>query len=222
MAPSLKVLRAALTGQPTVEPTPTPAAAHGWLKLPERTEADVAVKPAVYLPIYESLLAPLRDRPLKILELGVWGGDSLIMWRDSLPQATIVGVDLVPPDLELGPRVHIIHGNQTDGELMSRLRAEHAPAGFDVIIDDASHLGITTARSLQVLYAQHLRAGGIYIIEDTGTTARPRPRTSPRSCSTRPPPTRRAARTSRSPCPATTSAWSALSSASWTTPRAPR
>ncbi|HEY7829700.1 MAG TPA: hypothetical protein VIC06_03955 [Solirubrobacteraceae bacterium] len=141
----------------------------GWLRLPKRETADPVVKPAPYLPIYEQLLAPLRDQSFTLLELGVWGGDSLQMWRDAFPRATIVGVDLGPPDLQLGPRVHVLRGDQSDAELMRRLREEYAPAGFEVIIDDASHLGVTTARSLQALYSEHLRPGGLYCIEDWGT-----------------------------------------------------
>jgi hypothetical protein len=91
------------------------------------------------------------------------------MWRDAFPQATIIGVDLTPPDLQLGSRVHIIQGDQTDAALMQRLREDHAPNGFDVIIDDASHFGVTTARSLQALYSRHLSPGGLYCIEDWGT-----------------------------------------------------
>jgi hypothetical protein len=91
------------------------------------------------------------------------------MWRDAFPLATIIGVDLTPLDLQLGSRVHIIQGDQTDAALMRRLREDYAPDGFDVIVDDASHFGITTARSLQALYAEHLRPGGLYCIEDWGT-----------------------------------------------------
>jgi SAM-dependent methyltransferase len=141
----------------------------GWLELPPRDDVDVSVKPVPYLEIYERVLAPLRYRRCSILELGVWGGDSLAMWRNGLPRATIVGLDLEPPDIDLGRRVHIVRGDQTDGELLRRVRAEHAPDGFHAIIDDASHLGVTTARSLQRLYRDHLRSGGVYCIEDWGT-----------------------------------------------------
>jgi SAM-dependent methyltransferase len=141
----------------------------GRLQLPAGATADISVKPAPYLPHYESVLGPLRFRRCAILELGVWGGDSLVMWRAGLPRATIVGLDLAPPDVRLGRRVKIVQGDQTDGELLARVRAEHAPAGFDVIIDDASHLGVTTARSLQRLYREHLKPGGAYCIEDWGT-----------------------------------------------------
>jgi hypothetical protein len=141
----------------------------GWLRLPQSAAADPAVKPAAYLPIYEQVLSPLRHRPFTLLELGVWNGHSLEMWRDAFLRATIIGVDLVPPDLDLGQRVHIVYGDQTDTELMQRIRTDLAPEGFDVIVDDASHVGITTARSLKALYTEHLRPGGLYCIEDWGT-----------------------------------------------------
>jgi SAM-dependent methyltransferase len=112
----------------------------------------------------------LRLRRIRILELGVWKGDSLAMWRDAFPRATIVGVDLHPPQgLDLGPRVTVVAGDQSDGELLGRIRAEHAPDGFDVIVDDASHIGVLTARSLQILFGAHLKPGGLYFIEDWGT-----------------------------------------------------
>ncbi|MHB8235060.1 MAG: class I SAM-dependent methyltransferase [Solirubrobacteraceae bacterium] len=141
----------------------------GWLRLPEHRETDNGVKPPPYLPIYEQLLGSLREQEFSLLELGVWGGHSLEMWRDAFPRATVVGVDLQPPEVDLGPRVHILAGDQSDPALMQRARDAHAPEGFQVIIDDASHLGITSARSLQALYREHLRPGGLYCIEDWGT-----------------------------------------------------
>jgi SAM-dependent methyltransferase len=141
---------------------------HGWLELPAY-DTDSNVRPAAYLPIYEDLLGFLRSRRFVLLELGVWKGHSLMMWRDAFPGATIVGVDLLPPSTDLGSRVHIVAGDHTDAALLARLRTKHAPNGFDVIIDDGSHLGVTTARSLQALYVDHLRPGGLYVIEDWGT-----------------------------------------------------
>jgi hypothetical protein len=140
-----------------------------WLRLPESGATDPVVKPAPYLPIYEQVLGSLRRKQFTLVELGVWNGDSLKMWRDGFPRATIIGIDISPPELDLGDRVHIVQGDQADAALMRRVRTEHAPGGFDVVIDDASHLGITTARSLQALYLEHLRWGGLYFIEDWGT-----------------------------------------------------
>jgi hypothetical protein len=142
---------------------------NGWLRLPVGGAEDPVVKPVAYLPIYEQLLAPIRMQVFTLLELGVWSGRSLEMWRDAFPRATIIGVDLAPLDLHLGSRVHIVRGDQADGALMERIRDDLAPGGFDVIIDDASHMGITTARSLRALYMEHLCPGGLYCIEDWGT-----------------------------------------------------
>jgi hypothetical protein len=141
----------------------------GWLRLPKSAAGDPGVKPVVYLPVYEQLLGDLRRQAFTLLELGVWAGDSLEMWRDGFPRATIIGVDVELRDIHLGDRVHIVRGDQTDAALMRQIRDEFAPGGFDVIVDDASHLGTITARSLQVLYAEHLRPGGLYCIEDWGT-----------------------------------------------------
>lgn len=141
----------------------------GWLRLPENRAIDHVVKPVPYLAVYEQLLASLRRRAFTLLELGVYGGHSLEMWRDAFPRATIIGIDLVPPDLDLGKRVHIVRGDQTDAGLIQEIREKYAPRGFDVVVDDASHIGVTTARSLQAIYKSHLRQGGLYCIEDWGT-----------------------------------------------------
>src|SRR5215203_706034 len=46
-----------------------------------------------YTPYYEEYLQHRRFRALTLLELGVWKGASLRMWRDYFPSATIVGID---------------------------------------------------------------------------------------------------------------------------------
>jgi SAM-dependent methyltransferase len=151
------------------DPDPPSPISPGWLRFPGQRPDDVSLKPPAYLPIYEQLLADRRERSFSLLELGVWKGDSLAMWRDCLPQATIVGVDLMPLELDLGPRVKVVRGDQADAALMARLRALYAPDGFEIIVDDASHTGELSAKSLQALYREHLRPGGLYIIEDWGT-----------------------------------------------------
>jgi hypothetical protein len=44
-----------------------------------------------------------------------------------------------------------------------------APEGFDVIIDDASHIGELTKTTFWHLFDRHLKPGGLYAIEDWGT-----------------------------------------------------
>ena len=87
--------------------------------------------PHFYTPIYHELLAPLRDRPVKLLEIGVGGygfrkigGASLAMWADYFQWGTIIGLDVAEKQLSLGPRVTILQGSQGDPEFLARLAAE--------------------------------------------------------------------------------------------------
>jgi hypothetical protein len=137
--------------------------------MPANPELRFWAKPDHLVREYESLLGLLRHERFALLELGVFHGDSLAMWRDGFPRATIVGVDVEPPEIDLGPRVHIARGDQGDRALMTDLRESLAPDGFQVVIDDASHVGVLSARSLNALFVEHLRPGGLYIIEDWGT-----------------------------------------------------
>lgn len=126
-------------------------------------------KSPTYLARYEREFGHLFNEPIKLLELGVQRGGSLYMWRDLLPKATIAGLDLneIPIDDESG-RIHVYQGFQQDPEILDRIAAEVAPDGFDVIIDDASHIGRYTAESFWHLFPRHLKPGGIYVIDDWG------------------------------------------------------
>lgn len=130
------------------------------------------VKPSALVALYERLFEGIRNSSFVLFELGIKDGDSLVMWRDAFPHATVVGLDLEPPEIELGERVHMWKGAQTDCALIGEIREAHAPGGFDIVIDDASHLGAETAASLRCIFNSHLRASGTYVIEDwfTGYT----------------------------------------------------
>ncbi len=52
--------------------------------------------PHYYTFVYEYFLKPVRNKPIGLLEIGVWKGASLRMWEAYLPQAKIVGVDIDP------------------------------------------------------------------------------------------------------------------------------
>jgi hypothetical protein len=123
-----------------------------------------------YFKNYEEFLGPLRDQPIKMLELGIANGDSLRYWHDWLPLAQIAGLDIAPAPADLPTdRIHCYQGEQQDPKILDRIGREIAPEGFDVIIDDASHVGQLTRLSFWHLYENHLKPGGLYFIEDWGT-----------------------------------------------------
>jgi hypothetical protein len=144
--------------------------AENWLRPVNVAQRDAGHKPLPYLSVYESYLASLRNRPFTLLELGVWKGASLSMWAENFPQATIVGLDIKLPSNGAWPKnVHVYEGSQADCSLLKAIAEKHAPLGFDVIIDDASHIGDQSCASLNCLFGDHLVEGGLYFIEDWGT-----------------------------------------------------
>ncbi|RLC33817.1 MAG: class I SAM-dependent methyltransferase [Candidatus Nealsonbacteria bacterium] len=92
------------------------------------------------------------------------------MWRDYFPRGTIVGLDRNPCRIkDPTGRIVVYKGFQQDTYLLDRIKQETAPDGFDIIIDDASHLGELTRVSFWHLFENHLKEGGLYVIEDWRT-----------------------------------------------------
>ena len=60
-------------------------------------------------------------------------------------------------------------GEQQDTYFLDKVAAEVAPEGFDLIIDDGSHIGQYTRLAFWHLYTKHLKPGALYFIEDWGT-----------------------------------------------------
>jgi hypothetical protein len=123
-----------------------------------------------YLEWYNPILEPWLDKEIKLLEIGIYKGGSLLLWRDYFPLGIIVGIDLkLPDDFVPGDRIQIFEGSQADGPFLSEVANHTAPEGFDIIIDDASHLGELTKTTFWHLFDNHLKPGGLYVIEDWGT-----------------------------------------------------
>jgi hypothetical protein len=123
-----------------------------------------------YLGLYDPVLAPWINKEVTLLEVGVLRGGSLRLWRDYFPRGTIIGIDRsLPEHFQPEERIQIFEGNQWDKAFLSKVANKTAPDGFDIIIDDASHIGIKTKRTFWHLFDHHLKPGGLYAIEDWGT-----------------------------------------------------
>jgi hypothetical protein len=130
-----------------------------------------------YTDHYATHLRPYRWRRNRILEIGVGGyeslspGGSLRLWRDYLPRSQVVGLDINDKEVDLGPSVRFVRGDQTDVDALSR-----AVAALDgsptIVIDDGSHLVEHAATSFEFLFPL-LSAGGLYVIEDLHTSYLP-------------------------------------------------
>src|SRR5271166_1233802 len=129
--------------------------------------------PHFYTPLYHALFSPLRNRPIRLLEIGVGGfafntigGASLAMWADYFSNALITGIDIVEKRLTLDPRIKVFRGSQDDPIFLKNVCTERGP--FDIIIDDGSHIPKQVTASFNILFPS-LVDGGMYVIEDVQT-----------------------------------------------------
>ena len=121
-----------------------------------------------YFDIYTKHFDQYRDRPIKMLEIGVFRGGSLRMWKDYFhPDSTIVGIDIdkTCKDHEIADRnVFVRIGSQADPEFLAEVNEEFGP--FDIILDDGSHKTHHQNISFGALFRSALKDGGCYMVED--------------------------------------------------------
>lgn len=116
-----------------------------------------------YTEIYDKYI-PERGKVI-LLEIGVWHGDSVRMWKDYNPELIIDAIDIdedvlryIQPDI----RSNIFIGNATDKEFLNLILND---AQYDFVIDDGSHTMTDILLSLKILW-KRVKSGGIYFIED--------------------------------------------------------
>lgn len=113
---------------------------------------------------YDELFAPFQDKPIKLLEIGVYNGGSLVLWNKYFSQAIIHGLDkqdLRCEDSKNLDRVSFILKDAYFDETINAI-----PDGFyDIIIEDGSHF---IGHQLNVVhkYCSKVAKGGVLIIED--------------------------------------------------------
>lgn len=130
-------------------------------------EGKVSDKWSSYLRVYDRLFDKIRERPLRILEIGVQNGGSLEIWAKYFPKAvSIVGCDI---DQRVGglrfedERIVVVVGDATDASVVERIHG--LCPRFDLIIDDGSHRSSDIVRTF-LLFFSGLAPGGLYVVED--------------------------------------------------------
>ncbi|MBV8991432.1 MAG: class I SAM-dependent methyltransferase [Solirubrobacterales bacterium] len=118
-----------------------------------------------YFPIYERHLGKLRGRSANLVEIGVFSGGSLHMWREYLgPSSQVTGIDIEPACKAYeADGISVAIGDQGDPAFWASFLAEAAP--IDAVIDDGSHDPADQITTLKALLPR-LEPGGVYICED--------------------------------------------------------
>ena len=126
-----------------------------------------------YTQHYQRYFQPLKHKRLNVLEIGVGGyedpgrgGESLRMWKAYFRRSQIVGIDIYDKTRFGEDRIDIRQCDQTDSEGLRRLSSEYE--GFDIVIDDGSHINEHVIKTFHILFPL-MRPNGIYVVEDMQT-----------------------------------------------------
>ena len=124
-----------------------------------------------YMPVYEERLETYRDSAERVLEVGVQGGGSIVMWQKYFTNANIVGVEWCGSEVLreksrqlLDDSKSCIHWN-TDGYNPQTVEMLRQYGSFDIVIDDGPHT-IESQCYFALHYSQLVKVGGLVIVED--------------------------------------------------------
>ncbi len=130
-------------------------------------EGKICDKWSLYLTEYENLFDKYRERPVRLLEIGVQNGGSLEIWRKFFPDAErIVGCDIDRNCASLqfdDPRIGLVLADANTDAAERQISAQCT--SFDIVIDDGSHRSDDIVRSFS-RYFPYLDDGGVYVVED--------------------------------------------------------
>lgn len=117
-----------------------------------------------YLEVYDKLFLRLKDRENRILEVGVYQGDSLNLWAEYFTNSKIYGIDIdaFQVCIKLHKNVKVIRENAYRLSMVEKLMKANK---FDVIIDDGSHI-VNHQKFVIRNYCGALTDDGMLIIED--------------------------------------------------------
>lgn len=128
--------------------------------------------------MYDSRLEPLRDRHIKMLEIGLgcdmgYGpGASYYTWLEYFPHVDLYYIEYDAACAAAWANkttgATIFTGDQADVSFLQRFVAESG-GNFDIIIDDGGHTMTQQRTSLEHLW-DSVKPGGIYFVEDVHTS----------------------------------------------------
>jgi hypothetical protein len=126
--------------------------------------------PHMYTSRYSIYLESFRDIEFNILEIGVYDGASIRMWKEYFPKANIIAIDIDPRCKQFEEdRITIHIGDQTDIAFLQDIVSKYKH--FEVIIDDGGHSWKQQIVSFETLFPV-LTPGGLYFLEDMHTSYR--------------------------------------------------
>lgn len=118
-----------------------------------------------YFDIYQRHFAKFVGQKVNVLEIGIYSGGSLEMWRSYFgDNCHIYGVDIEKACKKYeNDHVSVFIGDQADRSFWNTFI--NSVEGIDILIDDGGHAPEQQQITLEEMLP-HLRPGGVYLCED--------------------------------------------------------
>ena len=130
-------------------------------------QGKVSDKWSLYLEEYDRIFGSSRDKPVKLLEIGVQNGGALEIWSKYFPKGEkFIGCDINPECSRLRydeSRVEVVIGDANSDNVQTEI-LKHSPE-FDIVIDDGSHVSGDIVKSF-ARYFPNITDGGVFVAED--------------------------------------------------------
>lgn len=127
-----------------------------------------------YTKHYSTHFRKFKFKRIRLFEIGAGGydnpdigGNSLRMWKRYFPFGRIFSLDIYDKSFFEESGIKIFKGSQADESLLNMIFSQIGNP--DIIIDDGSHVNEHVIKTFELAFPK-LKAGGIYVIEDTGTS----------------------------------------------------
>lgn len=118
-----------------------------------------------YFDIYHRHFQKFVGQEVHLIEVGIFSGGSLDMWKDYFgPQCHVYGVDIEPACKAYeDARTHVFIGDQGSRDFWREFKKQ-VPR-VDILVDDGGHKAHQQIATLEEILP-HLRPGGVYLCED--------------------------------------------------------
>ena len=134
-----------------------------------KTSKLQSVKLNSYFNIYENLFKEYRNKPITFVEVGIFGGGSLFMWKKYFhPKSRIIGIDLNPLSKSYEKYgFEIFIGDQENENFWRNFYKKVGK--IDILLDDGGH---TDLQQMQTLLSsiKNIKDDGLIVVEDVHTS----------------------------------------------------
>ena len=127
-----------------------------------------SMKWSSYFQVYENIFSKYRNKKITFVEIGVFNGGSLFIWKKFFgKKAKIIGIDANPNAKKIEKFVFCEFGNQSDSKFWENFFKKEGKV--DIILDDGAHKNLHQITTVHCCLP-HIKDGGKIVVEDTVTS----------------------------------------------------